>query len=657
MISKINSSYSEKTAQKQLTLGEKYLSELEYKKAIVAFNKVIEIEPRNIKAYLGLSEAYNGLNQPDEVIRVLEDAVKVIVNTIAYNGEIPDNSEEIYLKLVDIYENNGDRNKAFRIIKEGYEILGTEKLTNAIKKYYPEVLVSIPSGNYTTPQTLKLISEGKRIYYTLNGSEPVKESEVYTGEILLDKGSFTLKAVAENKFGELGKVSIYSYIIEEVNEFYVAEEASNQGPAIIDGPSIWQLDKPTTSSTKIPIATPSNEAVPQRTLPEEDEVIVWKDVKFEKEIREILNKPSGDIYKSDVVEITELDLAYLAIDKIDDIVHFNLTYLDLSGNDIRDISVLNELNNLTFLNLGDSQISDISALRNLTNLTILRLCENQISDISFLSELTNLTILGLGENQISDISALRNLTNLTLLGINENQISDISALSNLTNLTCLYLNANQTSDINALRNLTTLAELDLRENDISDISALSNLTNLTSLCLSENQISDISALGNLTNLTYLSLMGNEIIDISALGNLTNLTYLSLMGNEIIDISALSNLTNLTELRLMENNISDISALSNLTNLTFLCLRKNQIRDISTLSYLTNLTWICLDANQISDISALGNLTNLTYLSLMGNEIIDISTLSNLTNLTELLLFGNKIRDWSPVSHVFNVLGR
>ena len=104
MISKINSSYSEKTAQKQLTLGEKYLSELEYKKAIVAFNKVIEIEPRNIKAYLGLSEAYNGLNQPDEVIRVLEDAVKVIVNTIAYNGEIPDNSEEIYLKLVDIYE-------------------------------------------------------------------------------------------------------------------------------------------------------------------------------------------------------------------------------------------------------------------------------------------------------------------------------------------------------------------------------------------------------------------------------------------------------------------------------------------------------------------------------------------------------------------------
>jgi Tfp pilus assembly protein PilF len=50
---KITGSNALRTTAKQLSLGEKYLSELKYDKAIVAFNKVIEIEPRNMQAYLG----------------------------------------------------------------------------------------------------------------------------------------------------------------------------------------------------------------------------------------------------------------------------------------------------------------------------------------------------------------------------------------------------------------------------------------------------------------------------------------------------------------------------------------------------------------------------------------------------------------------------
>lgn len=46
------------TWQEQYDLGVRYLSEGNYKEAILAFTKVIQIEPANVKAYLGLSEAY-----------------------------------------------------------------------------------------------------------------------------------------------------------------------------------------------------------------------------------------------------------------------------------------------------------------------------------------------------------------------------------------------------------------------------------------------------------------------------------------------------------------------------------------------------------------------------------------------------------------------
>lgn len=43
---------------RQLELGQKYLEEMNYEEAVVAFNNVIEIDPLNADAYLGLVEVY-----------------------------------------------------------------------------------------------------------------------------------------------------------------------------------------------------------------------------------------------------------------------------------------------------------------------------------------------------------------------------------------------------------------------------------------------------------------------------------------------------------------------------------------------------------------------------------------------------------------------
>lgn len=58
----------------QLNLGDKYLSELDYEQAAVAYQTVIEINPKNVDAYLALVEVYVAQKDYDKAIDVLEDA-------------------------------------------------------------------------------------------------------------------------------------------------------------------------------------------------------------------------------------------------------------------------------------------------------------------------------------------------------------------------------------------------------------------------------------------------------------------------------------------------------------------------------------------------------------------------------------------------------
>ena len=61
--------------EQQLSLGERYLQELQYEEAVLAFTKVIEVEPRNEQAYLGLAEAFLGLGEMGQAIEALEEGL------------------------------------------------------------------------------------------------------------------------------------------------------------------------------------------------------------------------------------------------------------------------------------------------------------------------------------------------------------------------------------------------------------------------------------------------------------------------------------------------------------------------------------------------------------------------------------------------------
>jgi len=349
-----------------------------------------------------------------------------------------------------------------------------------------------------------------------------------------------------------------------------------------------------------------------------DQNIAFKDKNLENVIRNKINKTSGDLKKSDIIDITILDA-------------------------------------------HSAGISDISGIENLTNLKEIKLYGNQISDITPLSGLVNLHDIRLGSNQISDISNLKGLYKLQTLSLFENKISDISPLSGLNNLLNLWLNDNQINNIEPLKKMRYLTWLDLTGNRISDAdrSSLSRALPKCSILFGDSinipvkitfvdinfekairnslnkQIGDITS-SDVLEITKLSILDGELIsDISGIENLTNLTEFTLYDSAVRDISSLADLTKLKSLDLCNNEITDISPLRNLSNLSVLSLNnilpftshKNRISDISAISGLTNLQSIEITSNQISNIDSLKGLRKLWNLNLRDNLISSADKIS------------------------------
>jgi len=65
-----------RTSADMLSLGERFLLEMEFEQALVHFMQVIEIDPMNVKAYLGAAEAYVGLEQRENAANILRLGVE-----------------------------------------------------------------------------------------------------------------------------------------------------------------------------------------------------------------------------------------------------------------------------------------------------------------------------------------------------------------------------------------------------------------------------------------------------------------------------------------------------------------------------------------------------------------------------------------------------
>ena len=135
--------------------------------------------------------------------------------------------------------------------------------------------------------------------------------------------------------------------------------------------------------------------IPQRKVPIVGNV-TFSNLDLANGVRQALSLPAGaDIPKAQLATLTELSVPGAGIANLTGLEHATqLEVLDLSDNQIDDLSPLTGLINLTELDLSDNEITDVSPLTGLTRLRNLHLNNNLIKDSNMipLGDLINLTL-------------------------------------------------------------------------------------------------------------------------------------------------------------------------------------------------------------------------------------------------------------------------
>ena len=164
--------------QEQLDLGSKYMAELDYESAIVALNKAIKIDPKNVDAYKMLAEVYEKSGRLDDARATLEKV----------------------LDLDDLSSGNKD------------------EINNRIKNLDFLVAISKLPGEYDEPTALELSNTGSNdIYYSIDtkDSRLVATDMKYISPILLDEdGSYIVKAYTVDSSGNKHDSTEVKYTIK-----------------------------------------------------------------------------------------------------------------------------------------------------------------------------------------------------------------------------------------------------------------------------------------------------------------------------------------------------------------------------------------------------------------------------------------------------------
>lgn len=102
-----------------LETGFRYLEDGDYREAVLAFSAAIDINPKSMDAYLGRGDAHMGLEEYD-------DAVYDYTEALSLKKDDP----EVYLGLANAYMELGDTDEAMRVLEEGADATGDDRLSD-----------------------------------------------------------------------------------------------------------------------------------------------------------------------------------------------------------------------------------------------------------------------------------------------------------------------------------------------------------------------------------------------------------------------------------------------------------------------------------------------------------------------------------------------
>jgi len=449
--------------------AERALGRNDYNAAIRSYESALELTPQDISLRLDLAE-------------------------LLTERELHTRAEQVLLDGLERQANNSRLLAAYAVL-----LAEQDRMTEAVAlldgqigmQLVPRPSVPVPSiaaGQFNEELVINFtLTDGTRIFYSIDGSFPSLFGYEYSDGISLQSGTTTVQAIAVNENGVPSMLFEGIYIIADVI-----------APVTFTDPAIEAL------------------------------------------ARLALARASGTIYTEDVWQIetlSNIDTAHIP-QSLNDLQHFrNLHTLTLVGsNETVNITAITSLTQLQSLTLDNMRIEtgDLELIATLPQLQSLSLSNNRIIALGALEALTNVESLTLSRNSISNIAPLEALTKLTHLDISENSVRDISPLAAMTGLEVLIAHNNQAADLEPLQALVYLREIDLTFNRISELSALSNLIRLETLSVRNNTISSVVPLQNLPALRDLDVGNNNLTTLLPLLNNPALRSVDAFGNNLTD---------------------------------------------------------------------------------------------------------------------------
>ena len=154
-----------------------------YEKASEKLDKALKLDPGNTEIMILQSDYYDKLQREDE-------AISILLQLLEKDNLTEDERNSIYYQIIAIY----------------HEMERFEEINNLLTNCnYPDIVTtyqgylalepefSYEAGSYEHVVYLKLSANTSgKIYYTLDGSVPTKESDVYTAPIYLESGYYGL---------------------------------------------------------------------------------------------------------------------------------------------------------------------------------------------------------------------------------------------------------------------------------------------------------------------------------------------------------------------------------------------------------------------------------------------------------------------------------
>jgi len=255
-------------------------------------------------------------------------------------------------------------------------------------------------------------------------------------------------------------------------------------------------------------------------------------------------KNLDDLYH--LIGVTELTIESVPSDELSVLVNLQelktLTIKETVVNE-ETIELIGTLPCLESLTLNKCGLSTLNGLDYAKMLTFLDLTGNAIVDITPIAKLAEIQTLLLNENSLSTLPDLSGMTKLQTLEIANNVLTSVSGIENCNALLALDISGNRLNSIQEVTSVYTLNKLDFSNNQVTQLPQWDTSCHLVTINGASNNITDLTPLSGLGMLNNVLMDDNKNLEsIDCLAKCPVLIRVEVYGTKVKNVKALTDMS-------------------------------------------------------------------------------------------------------------------